>query len=519
MSGGTSAWTLSLGPDIKITNSEGVTTDLGDLVTADAVGQNNGISGLDASGRVTAPVAGDVSEANITLQGVTTSLTQVLIALKSTAGTPGANGTNGVNGQGFTLRGVYAAQTAYAVDDVVTYQGAAYAALVAFTSGATFDSTKWQVLSAQGAAGTNGINGLGFNLRGVWAANTAYAVDDVVSYLGSSYAALSAFISTSTFVASNWEVMASAGAAGGTGASGTNFLTSTTVPTASLGNNGDSCLVLSTGEVYQKTSGAWVDTGTTLRGLPGINGVSFNVRGPWTANTAYALNDVVTYLGSGYSAIAAFTSGSTFDITKWNLLVSVGANGTNGTNGINGTNGANGTSLNLRGAWTANTAYVVNDIVTYQGSCYGAPTAFTSSTSFNSANWILLASAGVPGLGFNVRGAWAANTVYATNDVVSYQGSSYSAITGFTSAATFNAANWNLLAASGQAGTAGGDLTATSLTITAAGGKINLDSNKTMWVQESNGKVIIGTGTTNLFSIDSSGNVIAAGTITTASTP
>ncbi len=63
----------------------------------------------------------------------------------------------------------------------------------------------------------------------------------------------------------------------------------------------------------------------------------------------------------------------------------------------------------------------------------------------------------------NPRGAWAASTVYATRDVVSYQGSSYVAIAGFTSGSTFDATKWTLLAAKGVDGLAGGGINGVSL--------------------------------------------------------
>ena len=50
-------------------------------------------------------------------------------------------------------------------------------------------------------------------------------------------------------------------------------------------------------------------------------------------------------------------------------------------------------------------------------------------------------------------------------------------------------------------------------------GKLYPDANKTERVQEINGKVVIGTGTTNLFSVDGSGNVIAKGTVTRNGSP
>ena len=51
--------------------------------------------------------------------------------------------------------------------------------------------------------------------------------------------------------------------------------------------------------------------------------------------------------------------------------------------------------------------------------------------------------------------------------------------------------------------------------LTVKGGKVALDANGTVWVQETGGKVVIGTGRTNLFSINTStGNVVTKGTVT-----
>ena len=58
-----------------------------------------------------------------------------------------------------------------------------------------------------------------------------------------------------------------------------------------------------------------------------------------------------------------------------------------------------------------------------------------------------------------------------------------------------------------------------SLTSIVATGKVYLDSSHSMWIAESGGKVLIGTGGSDLASIDASGNVRAAGTITGSVTP
>jgi hypothetical protein len=59
-----------------------------------------------------------------------------------------------------------------------------------------------------------------------------------------------------------------------------------------------------------------------------------------------------------------------------------------------------GARLKYRGAWTASTAYAVNDLVTFSGSSYVVTTAFTSGSKFSLTNLSALASR--PGV-YNVK--------------------------------------------------------------------------------------------------------------------
>ena len=55
----------------------------------------------------------------------------------------------------------------------------------------------------------------------------------------------------------------------GIASGGNSFLSGSTIPSSSLGNNGDTYVDLTNGEVYQKTSGNWVDTTYSLKGNSG----------------------------------------------------------------------------------------------------------------------------------------------------------------------------------------------------------------------------------------------------------
>lgn len=80
----------------------------------------------------------------------------------------------------------------------------------------------------------------------------------------------------------------------------------------------------------------------------------------WAANTSYAINDVIVYEATPYRCITAHTSGSTFDATKFLVLIVK--------------------------VWYPKTDYNINDIVVYNNTSYVVDTAFTSGLTFSSAN-------------------------------------------------------------------------------------------------------------------------------------
>jgi len=59
----------------------------------------------------------------------------------------------------FNWQGAYAGGTAYAVDDVVSYNGSSYICKLASTGNLPTDTTYWDQMSAKGTDGTNGTNG------------------------------------------------------------------------------------------------------------------------------------------------------------------------------------------------------------------------------------------------------------------------------------------------------------------------------------------------------------------------
>jgi hypothetical protein len=131
--------------------------------------------------------------------------------------------------------------------------------------------------------------------------------------------------------------------------------------------------------------------------------------------------------------------------------------------GPQGPPGLNGTGFAWRGVWSAQTAYVANDIVQSGGAAWIALRANQNVTvSDHPADWALYVDRGAQGqqgpvgprgpVGITWRGYWDEATVYYANDVVAYQYSSYIAVT--PKLGVFDS-GWELLAQQGLQGPVG----------------------------------------------------------------
>ena len=153
--------------------------------------------------------------------------------------------------------------------------------------------------------------------------------------------------------------------------------------------------------------------------------LKFNWRGAWAASTAYVIDDIVRYGASSYVCTGNHTSdasstGFPNDSANWSLHTE---------------------GQNFAGEWATNTGYVVNDIVKEGGNQYIC-TAQHTSTGIQS-NWY---SADFPAYwelyseGLNFRGAFATDSYYGINDVVTYGGQEFRCTSPFQVASDLTAA-------------------------------------------------------------------------------
>ncbi|MDQ2795769.1 MAG: hypothetical protein M3Y06_01150, partial [Actinomycetota bacterium] len=204
-------------------------------------------------------------------------------------------------------------------------------------------------MSPQGPRGLQGFAGPAPIVRGVWSAATAYNVLDIVVYSGTGYIASQANINVEpdTDNGVHWTVI------------------------GAKGNPGN----------------------------PGNPGLSLTLAGAWSGATPYAINEVVSFGGALYGAIAPSTNAEPdTNPTKWVLLIPQGAKGDQGNPG---NPGPTGPAFNVRGAWNGATAYAVNDVV-LDGAAGGSYVAVAASTNVqpstdNGTHWVQWSQRGGPG--------------------------------------------------------------------------------------------------------------------------
>jgi hypothetical protein len=222
------------------------------------------------------------------------------------AGTAGATGAPGTNGTGFDFRNAFASSATYAVDDVVTFNGSTYVAITASAGpdnlNPDVNPSAWSVMAQEGAAGAAGAAGI----QGPPGAMGATGPQGPQGLLGLT------------------------GAQGATGAQGS---TGSQGPAGATGATGSQGLIGLTGA--QGTAGS-----------DGANGAGFNFRNTFDASASYAIDDVVTFNGSSYVAIAANAGPSNptpdTNTAAWSVMAQQGSTGTTGPQGAAGSQGTTG---------------------------------------------------------------------------------------------------------------------------------------------------------------------------------
>ena len=300
---------------------------------------------------------------------------------------------------GIKYIGAYNNGTAYAINEIVTYGGKLYVSKSATTGNLPTDGTYWDQL----------VDGI--SPEGVYNNGTAYQPGDVVAYGANLYECILESTGNIPTNTTYWTLFISSLASLGTYASGTTYYIGDIVK---YGANLYICKLQSTGNIPTNTT--YFDA--FIEGTQGA--------GTWSSGTTYYLGDIVKYGANRYIALReTLADAPDVSTSDWELF----------TEGID-----------LRGNWATSTLYYLNDVVTRGGNTYICILKHTSSADFATdlaaSKWTKFNS------GIRWRNEWTANTSYLIDDVVYAGVSTYIATADFTSDATSfeNDTDWDVLA-------------------------------------------------------------------------
>lgn len=240
---------------------------------------------------------------------------------------------------------------------------------------------------------------LRFNFSGAFSPTTTYELNDVASYRSNVYCYTNALTSTGNLPTATqfWTLMIKGFAFEGV------FNTATNYQVGELVKYGGTLYVS-----ILDTQGNDPTNGTYWS--PFITGI--NPTGVYNAGTAYVPNDIVSYGSDAYRCITNSTGNLPTNATYFTIFFS---------------------GISVKGAWVTATNYYANDIVTFGANSYISTVQHTSTvmaTDITNGKWTLL----TPGIRW--MGAWATETAYLPNDVVTDGHSTWIANTAFTSGAT-----------------------------------------------------------------------------------
>jgi len=139
---------------------------------------------------------------------------------------------------------------------------------------------------------------------------------------------------------------------------------------------------LASGEVGVDTTLTKFKVGNGSTAWNSLQYATLTYQGTYAGGTTYYANDVVSYNNSSYICILQTTGNLPTNATYWSLLA------------LAGTNGTNGTSFTWLGAYNGATAYVANNVVSYNNSTYICILASTGNLPTNTTYWSLMALAG-----------------------------------------------------------------------------------------------------------------------------
>lgn len=246
---------------------------------------------------------------------------------------------------------------------------------------------------------------LKFNWRGAWAPSTAYVIDDIVSFKGNTYvcvvnhtsaASQSLWASTDLNIGNpRWQLHTPGVRIMGPWTSNTFYAVNDLI---SFGANQYLCTANHTSP---STEEQFYDPSVSVNWSLYTSGTRYI--GEWASGVFHKLNDIVKYGNTLYITTIPHTSGIQFDLSKFAIYIE---------------------SITFEDTWNSGTEYQPGDIVTFGGYTYIAKSINTNKqpnvySVGGTPDWDILTT------GFDVKGEYNNTTVYVPGDVVRFGGDTY----------------------------------------------------------------------------------------------
>lgn len=283
----------------------------------------------------------------------------------------------------------------YCKGDVVYYRGSSYVSLKNDNDKDISEECWWHLFAKKGTSIT---------FKGEWLFDEEYNVNDIVTLNGSSYISLIKCNKKSIDDTNVWGLMAQGG----------NRIQWLGEWEADIHYSyfdvvyyeGSSYLSLKNQNMDPVTfPESWGMVAKAARGLV--------FRGVYSGIKTYNIDDVVSYKNAIYRSLTGVTQIlDRPDVISpdWELMIAAPKDGK---------------SFNFRGEYVPNTNYIIDDVVTMAGSTYINTMATNSTNPLLLVGWSVIAKSGKT---FTFRGLWNSQTTYFTNDLVTYEGSTYIAL-------------------------------------------------------------------------------------------
>jgi hypothetical protein len=277
-----------------------------------------------------------------------------------------------------------------------------------------------------GSTGAEGADGLDIAWRGAYDNGAMYAVNDAVSYQGSSYIAVASTVGNLPTNTSFWNLLAQKGNTGAQGPAGADGVVGahggaisieyTFDDTTTDSDPGNGLLRLSNAtqnsatviraDHLDKNGTDWLSALTSLDDSTSTNKGQIRLfkaddQTKWLVFSVGAVGSQSGYKNITVSNVASsatnpFTNGDTI-VLAYTRTGDKGETGSQGAQGPQGNPGEDGLDITWRGTYDNGTTYSINDAVSYQGSSYIAIASTVGNLPTNTSFWNLMSQKGDTG--------------------------------------------------------------------------------------------------------------------------